>query len=80
MNIKGLVRKFINGTDDDYIESEEQEYEDDFDFAPDQSPLPEPQIHPVHSRSEKPPAGMLSISILQRTPRVRSSPTSFSKR
>ena len=49
MNIKGLVRKFINGTDDDYIESEEQEYEDDFDFAPDQSPLPEPQIHPVHS-------------------------------
>ena len=72
MNIKGLVRKFINGTDDDYIESEEQEYEDDFDFAPDQSPLPEPQIHP--------PAGMLSISILQRTPRVRSSPTSFSKR
>ena len=52
MNIKGLVRKFINGTDDDYIESEEQEYEDDFDFAPDQSPLPEPQIHPVHSRSD----------------------------
>lgn len=57
MNIKGLVRKFINGTDDDYIESEEQEYEDDFDFAPDQSPLPEPQIHPVHSRSEKTSGG-----------------------
>ena len=57
MNIKGLVRKFINGTDDDYIESEEQEYEDDFDFAPDQSPLPEPQIHPVHSRSEKASGG-----------------------
>ena len=57
MNIKGLVRKFINGTDDDYIESEEQEYEDDFDFAPDQSPLPEPQIQPVHSRSEKASGG-----------------------
>lgn len=57
MNIKGLVRKFINGTDDDYIESEEQEYEDDFDFAPDQSPLPEPQIHTVHSRSEKASGG-----------------------
>ncbi len=57
MNIKGLVRKFINGTDDDYIESEEQEYEDDFDFAPDQSPLPEPQIHPAHSRSEKASGG-----------------------
>ena len=71
MNIKGLVRKFINGTDDDYIESEEQEYEDDFDFAPDQ---------PSTAEAKKPPAGMLSISILQRTPRVRSSPTSFSKR
>ncbi len=34
MGIKDKIKKFINVTDDDYIESAEGGYEDDFDFEP----------------------------------------------
>ncbi|MBQ4626183.1 MAG: cell division protein SepF [Clostridia bacterium] len=34
MNIKNMLKNFINGTDDNYIESDDANFEDDFDFAP----------------------------------------------
>lgn len=34
MNIKNMLKNFINGTDDNYIESDDATFEDDFDFAP----------------------------------------------
>lgn len=56
MNIKDTIKKFINGTDDDYIESDEQEYEDDFDFSP-SMPTAEPAVQSVHAKSERASAG-----------------------
>lgn len=52
MNFKDTIKKWINGTDDDYIESDEQAYEDDFDFSPSMQ-AEEPQVQPVHSKSER---------------------------
>lgn len=55
MGFKDKLQKFINGTDDDYIDSPEAVYEDDFDFAP-SAPAPA-QAPAQHSssrvRSEK---------------------------
>jgi cell division inhibitor SepF len=34
MNLKEKLKQFINVTDDDYIESAETDYNDDFDFEP----------------------------------------------
>lgn len=34
MNLKEKIKQFINVTDDDYIESAETDYNDDFDFEP----------------------------------------------
>lgn len=53
MGFKDKLQKFINGTDDDYIDTPETEYEDDFDFAP-SAPASAPQQHTTaHARSEK---------------------------
>ena len=42
MNIKNMLKNFINGTDDNYIESDDATFEDDFDFAPSSSVVEEP--------------------------------------
>jgi len=49
MGFKDKLQKFINGTDDDYIDAPEAEYEDDFDF----SPTPAPQHTTTQIRTEK---------------------------
>ena len=52
MNIMEKFKKFINVTDDDYVDGAEEGYEDDFDFAP-QTPA-QPQAQPTsHARAEK---------------------------
>ncbi len=52
MGFKDKLQKFINGTDDDYIDAPEAEFEDDFDFAP--TPAAAPQHHTTaHARTEK---------------------------
>jgi cell division inhibitor SepF len=40
MNLKEKLKQFINVTDDDYIESAETDYNDDFDFEPARSSAP----------------------------------------
>ena len=42
MNIKNMLKNFINGTDDNYIESDDATFEDDFDFAPSSATVEEP--------------------------------------
>ncbi len=42
MNIKNMLKNFINGTDDNYIESDDPTFEDDFDFAPSAPAVEEP--------------------------------------
>ena len=42
MNIKNMLKNFINGTDDNYIESDDATFEDDFDFAPSSVTVEEP--------------------------------------
>ncbi len=50
MGFKDKLQKFINGTDDDYIDSPEAVYEDDFDFAP---PAPAPAQAPAQHTSSR---------------------------
>jgi cell division inhibitor SepF len=40
MNLKEKLKQFINVTDDDYIESAETDYNDDFDFEPSRPSAP----------------------------------------
>ena len=42
MNIKNMLKNFINGTDDNYIESDDATFEDDFDFSPSAPAVEEP--------------------------------------
>ncbi len=46
MNIKNMLKNFINGTDDNYIESDDASFEDDFDFAPSAPVAEEPAEKP----------------------------------
>lgn len=46
MNIKNMLKNFINGTDDNYIESDDANFEDDFDFAPSAPAVEEPAEKP----------------------------------
>lgn len=46
MNIKNMLKNFINGTDDNYIESDDANFEDDFDFAPSAPAAEEPAEKP----------------------------------
>lgn len=41
MKLKDKIMKYINVTDDDYIDSAESDYSDDFDFEPAQAPVQE---------------------------------------
>ena len=41
MNLKEKLKAFINVTDDDYIDSAESDYADDFDFEPVKTSAPE---------------------------------------
>lgn len=53
MKLKDKLMKYINVTDDDYIDSAESDYSDDFDFEPAQAPVQESPRAASHSRSEK---------------------------
>lgn len=53
MKLKDKLMKYINVTDDDYIDSAESDYSDDFDFEPAQAPAQESPRAASHSRSEK---------------------------
>lgn len=51
MNIKEKLKKFINVSDDDYIEDTEPAYEDDFDYAP--APAAQSSVRSQNSRAER---------------------------
>lgn len=54
MSLKDKLKQFINVTDDDYIDSAESDYSDDFDFEPAKAQAPEPRQQTAsHSRSER---------------------------
>ena len=53
MKLKDKLMKYINVTDDDYIDSAESDYSDDFDFEPAQAPVQESSRASSYSRSEK---------------------------
>ncbi len=53
MNLKDKLKQFINVTDDDYIDSAESDYSDDFDFEPAKAQAPEPRQQTSHSRGDR---------------------------
>ncbi len=53
MNLKEKLKQFINVTDDDYIESAETDYTDDFDFQPSNTATSEPKPQTSRTRNEK---------------------------
>lgn len=59
MGIMDKFKKFINVTDDDYVDGAEEGYEEDFDYAP--QPAPQPQSQTPHSRGEKAGSNVVNI-------------------
>ncbi|MBR3818557.1 MAG: cell division protein SepF [Clostridia bacterium] len=53
MNLKEKLKQFINVTDDDYIESAESDYTDDFDYQPSNAGAPEAKPQSSRVRNEK---------------------------
>lgn len=53
MSLKDKLKQFINVTDDDYIDSAESDYTDDFDFEPAKAAAPETKTQASRTRSEK---------------------------
>lgn len=53
MSLKDKLKQFINVTDDDYIESADSDYTDDFDFEPAKPTAPESKPQSARTRSEK---------------------------
>lgn len=53
MNLKDKLKQFINVTDDDYIDSAESDYTDDFDFEPAKASVPETKPQSSRLKSEK---------------------------
>ncbi len=54
MSFKDKIKQFINVTDDDYIESGDVNYNDDFDYAPASAPVvQQPVQQPAYSKHEK---------------------------
>ncbi len=52
MSLKDTLKKFINVTDDDYVESDEQEYNDQFDYEP--TPVaPAASSQPMRARTDR---------------------------
>lgn len=64
MSLKDKLKQFINVTDDDYIESSETDYNDDFDFEPavSSAPVEKPQAERV--RRERTPSGSSSGNVV----------------
>ncbi len=52
MGLMDKFKQFINVTDDDYIEGQENQYADDFDYSPSQASQPQVQ-HTAHAKPEK---------------------------
>lgn len=61
MNLKEKLKQFINVTDDDFIDSAESDYTDDFDFEPAKASAPETKIQTSRTRSEKVSAGSNNV-------------------
>ena len=53
MNLKEKLKAFINVTDDDYIDSAESDYADDFDFEPVKASAPESKPQTSRTRADK---------------------------
>lgn len=53
MNFKEKLKQFINVTDDDYVESEEREFDDQFDYQPSTPSAPASQSSAVHARTDR---------------------------
>ncbi len=53
MNLKDKLKQFINVTDDDYIDSAESDYTDDFDFEPAKPVASESRTQTSRVRTEK---------------------------
>ncbi len=56
MSIMEKFKKFINVTDDDYVDGPEEGFEEDFDYAPQAPAQPQAQPATHTARSEKAPA------------------------
>ncbi len=61
MNLKDKLKQFINVTDDDFIDSAESDYTDDFDFEPAKASAPETKTQSSRTRSEKVSAGSNNV-------------------
>lgn len=54
MSFKDKLKKFINVTDEDYIDSEEKEYDEGFDYTPNTAPAaPVAQSQPMRARTDR---------------------------
>ena len=53
MSLKDKLKQFINVTDDDYIDSADSDYTDDFDFEPAKVSVPESKPQTTRTRTEK---------------------------
>lgn len=72
MGIMDKFKKFINVTDDDYVDGAEEGYEEEFDYAP--QPAPQPQSQPAHSRSDKSGSNVVNIGQGKGNPAQASKP------
>ncbi len=61
MNLKEKLKQFINVTDDDYIDSAESDYADDFDFEPAKASAPESKFQTSKIKSEKTASGSNNV-------------------
>lgn len=61
MNFKEKLKQFINVTDDDYIDSAESDYTDDFDYEPSKPVAPETRPQSTRARTEKVPANSNNV-------------------
>ena len=61
MGFKDKLKQFISVTDDDYIDSAESEYSDDFDFEPSAPAASSARQTAQHTRSEKTGAGANNV-------------------
>ena len=61
MNLKEKLKQFINVTDDDYIDSAESDYTDDFDFEPAKAAAPETKAQSSRAKTEKVSSGSNNV-------------------
>lgn len=59
MSFMEKFKKFINVTDDDYVDGAEEGYEEEFDYTPQQPQQPQPQA--THSKGEKNGSNVVNI-------------------